>query len=95
MTTTELDLFLDEISNEAFDSLDELSKNSEMTDIDLRNSLIEDYDISEMMASKVYGAWELRNKDIYNKKLVNALKEPHPAHAGRMKVLETVVKEIL
>ena len=95
MTMTEFDLLLDEISGEAFDLLDELSTDSTMTDIELRNCLVDDYNISEMMASRVYDAWHLRNKDRYNKKLADGLKEPHPAHKARMKVLETVVKELL
>ncbi len=95
MTTTEFDLLLDEICDEAFDLLDELSMDNTMTDIELRNSLVDDYNISEMMASRVYGAWGLRNKEKSNIALAEGLKEPHPAHKARLKVLETVVKEIL
>ena len=31
----------------------------------------------------------------YDLMIAEALKDPHPAHKGRMKVLETVLKEIL
>tara|TARA_R100001463_G_scaffold52620_2_gene103461 strand:- start:8563 stop:8850 length:288 start_codon:yes stop_codon:yes gene_type:complete len=95
MTTNEYDLMIDEASETAFPFLDDLNERNEMSDIELRDALCDEYKYSEMMASRIYDAWYLRNTDRYNKKLADGLKEPHPAHKARMKVLETVVKELL
>ena len=95
MTTNEYDLIIDEIADEAFDLLNTLSTDKTMSDIELRNEICESFDISEMMATRVYGAWELQRKEKNNTRLVNGLQEPHPAHKARIKALETVVKEIL
>jgi hypothetical protein len=95
MTTTEYDLAIDNASDTAFPFLDALNNDNEMSDIELKDALRDEYGYSDMLASRIHDAWEIRNKDIHNEKLANGLKKPHPAHAGRLKILETVVKEIL
>jgi hypothetical protein len=95
MTTTEYDLAIDNASETAFPFLDVLDNTNEFTQIELKDALCDEFGYSDMLASRIHDAWEMRNRDIFNKKLAEGLKEPHPAHAGRLKVLETVVKEIL
>jgi hypothetical protein len=95
MTTTEYDLAIDNASETAFPFLDTLGKTNDMSDVELKDALRDEFGYSDMLASRIHDAWEMRNKYRYNTKLAEGLKDPHPLHEGRIKVLETVVKEIL
>ncbi len=95
MTTTEFDLMLDEASETAFPFLDVLDNTNEMTETELKDALCDEFGYSDMVASRIHDAWEMRNKDRYNKKLAEGLKDPHPLHRSRMKVLEKIMKEVI
>ena len=95
MTTTEFDLMIDDASETAFPFLNTLNETNEMSDIELRDALCDEYGYSEMLASRILDAWDIDNKRKHNIKLAEGLKDPHPIHESRMKVLETVMKDVL
>ena len=95
MTTTEYDLIIDDASETAFPFLDVLDNTNEMSDIELKDALRDEFGYSDMVASRIHDAWEMRNKDRYNKKLAEGLKDPHPLHRSRIKVLEKIMKEVI
>ena len=95
MTTTEFDLMLDEASETAFPFLDVLDNTNEMTEAELKDALCDEFGYSDMVASRIHDAWEMRNKDRYNRKLAEGLKDPHPLHRSRMKVIEKIMKEVI
>lgn len=91
MSTNETDILIDNLSEFAFAYLTDLSDTNEMNDSDLQIALTEEFELSGYIADKLLDAW----KDNRNKRLANALKEPHPAHKHRMKILKTFIQEIL
>ena len=91
MSDTELDFIVDRACNNAFPLLDELDRTNEMEDIDLINALKDDFGYPDNLAERVFDAWQLKKET----KIIKVLKKPHPAHRGRMKILETFIKEVL
>ena len=95
MTDLESDFIVDDIAEDAFPLLDELSQDIKLKKSDLKQALQDDFNLSNMFVERVYGAWELEKESDRNKKMAESLKKPHPAHRNRIKVLETFIKEIL
>ena len=57
MTTTEYDLAIDNASETAFPFLDTLGKTNDMSDIELKDALRDEFGYSDMLASRIHDAW--------------------------------------
>mgnify|MGYP003133169776 CR=1 FL=1 len=92
MATTEYDLMFDGAAEKAFPYLDEINNNETLEEHEMINALIDEFDMNLILAENLVSSW---NSHTRNKKMADGLKEPHPAHKNRIKILNTVIKEIL
>ena len=95
MTTTEFDVLIDNASETAFPFLDTLDSTNEYSQLELKDALRDEFGYSDMVASRVFDAWDIDSKRRHNIRLAEGLKDPHPLHKSRMKVIETVMKDVL